>query len=384
MTLPDPTPPDELTGRLDRTRELIRRHGLAALALPGPEDIYYLTGLAHQGYFAFTLLVVPVDGPPLLVARAMEAMTVATMAPGVVHVGYADDQPPEAAAIHAIRSAAGADGRVGIEKRGMFMPVWLYDELRTAVGFELCDASGLVEGLRQRRSATEVSHSRAAAIASSRAMDAGIAAVRAGVTEQDVAGQVTAELFGAGSEYPGFVPLVRTRDRFMLEHETWSAKPIADTDAVMLELSASVRRYHAPLSRIVYVGEPPPGLDDAARIATDGLEAVRAALLPGARGGDVYAAWQKVMDAGLGHDRYVRHHCGYLVGIGFPPSWVGSGMVVGLRRDGDLPITDGMTFHVLSWLFGQQLPDYVLSDTVLVTPDGGEILTTSTREPIVH
>jgi Xaa-Pro dipeptidase len=42
-----------------------------------------------------------------------------------------------------------------------------------------------------------------------------------------------------------------------------------------------------------------------------------------------------------------------------------------------------MTFHGFSWLLGQPPTDFVLSDTMLVTPDGGEILTDAPREPIV-
>jgi hypothetical protein len=42
-----------------------------------------------------------------------------------------------------------------------------------------------------------------------------------------------------------------------------------------------------------------------------------------------------------------------------------------------------MTFHVLSWLLDQEPADFVLSDTMLVTADGGEILTTTRRDPIV-
>ena len=42
-----------------------------------------------------------------------------------------------------------------------------------------------------------------------------------------------------------------------------------------------------------------------------------------------------------------------------------------------------MTFHVLSWLLGQDPADYVVSDTILVTADGGERLTTTPRHPLV-
>jgi Xaa-Pro dipeptidase len=103
---------------------------------------------------------------------------------------------------------------------------------------------------------------------------------------------------------------------------------------LFMELSASVGRYHAPLSRMVYLGKAPRGTERAAEIAAIGLDAIRTALRPGAVSGEVYAAWQQVIDDGLGHARHRRHHCGYAVGIGFPPSWVGgsAAYVVSLKH----------------------------------------------------
>ena len=90
--------------------------------------------------------------------------------------------------------------------------------------------------------------------------------------------------------------------------------------------------------------------------------------------GEVYAAWQDVVDkAGLGH--YRRHHCGYSVGIGIPPSWTGGSKVTGLRRDSNLVVATGMVFHVLSWLMGTGRGDFFVSNTVLVGEQGSEILT---------
>ncbi|MPZ60170.1 MAG: M24 family metallopeptidase [Propionibacteriales bacterium] len=380
-----PTPASaEIEKRIDHTRQLMRERGLSALALTGPEDIYYLTGLDHQGYFAFTLLVVPLTRCPLVVARAMEAWTIAAMAPGVEHVPYGDDEHSSWAAARAVRHAVPDTGIVGIDRSGMWMPLAVWDELQVACpGVEYVDGSGLVEGLRQVKSDLEIEYVRQAAETSSQAMNAGIAAITSGVTERDVARRVYDALLSAGSEHPGFVPLIRTRDRLSLEHCTWTNRTLAYGDAVFLELSGSVARYHAPLSRIVHVGSTPKGTVDSAVLAAAGMEAVRAALVPGAVSGDVYEAWQDVVDTGLGHKRYRRHHCGYLIGIGFPPSWVGGGSVVGLRRGGDLEIKAGMVFHVLSWLMGQHIPDYMLSDSILVTPYGGEILTNAPWDPII-
>jgi len=90
---------------------------------------------------------------------------------------------------------------------------------------------------------------------------------------------------------------------------------------------------------------------------------------------EVYQSWQDRVDAaGLGH--YRRHHCGYMVGSAFPPAWSGGGVPRGLRHNSDMQLRAGMVFHLLSWLMHTGQPgDYFISDSVLVTPDGCEKLT---------
>jgi Xaa-Pro dipeptidase len=111
-----------------------------------------------------------------------------------------------------------------------------------------------------------------------------------------------------------------------------------------------------------------------AAITSEAFEAVLAAMRPGALFRDVYSAWQGVVDrAGLSD--YRRHHCGYLVGIGVPPSWTGGNKVTGLRHDSKIEVRAGMTFHVLSWLMGTGRGDFFISNTVLLGDSGPEVLT---------
>lgn len=375
---------EEYARRVAVVREEMGRRGMAALLLVSPENIYYLTGLNHQGYFAFTMLVLPLDGRPLLVARAMEGTTITAQVPQCTHVAFDDDEDPAGPSAAAIRSVAPNGATVGVEQSSMCFPLTVWESLRARLGgLLLSDGSGIVETVRQVKSPAEIVHVRRAAVASSRAIEAGLGTVAAGVSEREVAAAVYREMMLAGSEYPGFAPLIRSRDILLHEHATWRARTIGPDDAVFMELSASVAHYHAPLTRMAYLGEAPSGTERAAEIAAEGLEAVRQALRPGVLNGDVYAAWQAVVDRGLGHSDYRRHHCGYAVGIGFPPSWVGGAGVAGLRRGGTTRIRAGMVFHVLSWILGQEPADYVISDTVLVTPEGGEILTSTRRDPIV-
>lgn len=377
-------PDEEYDARLVAVRTKMRERGFDTLLLVSPENIYYLTGLNHQGYFAFTALVVPTEGKLHIVARAMERATLADQVPGCVHAPFTDDYPPAPTAAETVRSVLTPGGRLGVELTSMYFPVAVWQPFQELTKeIELEDCYGIVEDLRAIKSPREIELVRRAATASDLGMQAGIAATVRGASEREVAASIYSEMVRGGSEYPGFAPLIRSWDLLLHEHATWHDKTLNEGDSLFIEMSASVGRYHAPLTRMVYLGEAPPGTARAAEISLAGMEAVRAALRPGAVSHDVYAAWQQVVDGALGHTRYRRHHCGYMVGIGFPPSWVGGSAVVGLRSGGTLQIREGMVFHVLSWLLGVRPADYVVSDTVLVTAEGGELLTQTPSRPAI-
>lgn len=373
---------NEFDARRTAVRARMVQRGLDALLVVSPENVYYLLGLNYQGYFAFTLLVLPLDGPPRLLTREVERSTVTAQVSGVEHVTFSDGTDPADAAVDTITRCTGPGRTLGVERTTMFFPPGVWDGIRESLDDrKFDDGSGVVEQVRAVKSEAEIELIRRSAHLSDKAMRAGVDAAGPDVSEREVAAHVYHKMISAGSEDPGFAPLIRSDDALDQEHVTWRDRRLGAGERLFLELSASVNRYHAPLSRLVHVDRSPTGIATSADMATEGLWTVLDALRPGVTAGSVYAAWQRVVDTGLGHSEYRRHHCGYMIGIGFPPSWVGGGAVVGLRRDSDLVIRPGMVFHVLSWIFGQPTPDYLVSDTVLVTEFGGEALTRTSREP---
>lgn len=63
---------------------------------------------------------------------------------------------------------------------------------------------------------------------------------------------------------------------------------------------------------------------------------------------------------------------------------MGGNTVTGLRHDSDLEIRTGMSFHILSWLMGTGKGDDFVSNTVLLTESGPEVLTRTPLGPIVR
>jgi Xaa-Pro dipeptidase len=317
----------------------------------------------------------------------MEAYTISQQVPGVDHVGYGDDEDAGHAAVAALRRLGIGDGRVGVDRSSMFLPAGVWEEMEQGLpSVEWVDTSrspsdverfrtGLVDEVRLVKSEAELGYIRRAAAISDRAVMAGLDAAAVGVNEKEVAAAVYGEMIRSGSDYPGFVPLIRSSETLMQEHSTWRDRSLQHGEKLFLELSGATARYHAPLTRMAYVDAAPREAERAQTLALDAFDAVVAALRPGVETGVVYEAWQQVVDGGLGHSRLRRHHCGYSVGIGFPPSWVGSSTVLGIRREGRVRIAAGMTFHVLSWITDPNLGDHFVSDTVAVFEDGADVLT---------
>lgn len=376
----------EYDARLGALRAFMLERRLDAVLLSSPENIFYLTGLDHWGYFAPHMLVVPLQGEVVLVTRAMERVTIANQVRNARFEGHADHETVADVAGRVLRALGTGLREIGSEQWSSGLP----DGLAKALARQLPEArwhdiSGQVDRSRLVKSPAEQLFVRAAAQVSDAAMAAAVAAIRPGATERQVAAACHKAMIEAGGTFPGFGPFIRSTRRLGEEHTTWSDAVLEEGDAVFLELSGCVARYHAPLGRLVHVGRLPEGTAEMAAVCREAFAAVLAALKPGALAREVYAAWQGVVDrAGFAH--YRRHHCGYLVGIGVPPSWTGGNCVTGLRADSDLELRSGMTFHILSWLMGvrEGLGDYFVSDTVLLGESGAEVLTRTPTLPCVR
>lgn len=383
MLAPPVFPGAELDQRLQALRGLLAQHDLDGIVVSVPESIYYLTGLDHWGFFACHLLIVPRDGGMILVARRMERVTIENQVGNARFFGHADHEDPVDYAMQGLSDLGLHRGRIGIELRSLFLTPRIADGLRQDTsGVTWVDASGMIDGLRLVKSPLEIAYTRQAAAAADAGTLAAIEAIRDRASDYEVAAECHRAMILAGSEYPGFGPFIRPTRRLGEEHTTWRGDIFHHGDAVFLEIAAAYRKYQAPMGRLVYVGAAPQGAEESARLAIDGMQAICRAMRPGAPANEAYAAWQEVARA-AGLKDYQRHHCGYSVGIGFPPSWTGGSMVTSLSPTAVWKLQAGMVFHAHSWFTNTDCVDYFISNTVLLTEDGCEVLTTQSPETLI-
>lgn len=371
-------PAEVFEQRLSLLREAMAERALDGCLITVPENVFYLCGLSHQGFFAYHGLIVPREGEMALIARAMERVTVEALVKNARFAGYADGDDPAQVTSEALRGMGLAGGRLGVEKGGLFLPPRIMEGIAVCLPeAALVDVSGVVDGLRQVKTGQELAYTRQAAAVADAMMAAALATAGPGVNEREVAAAVHEAMITAGGTYPGFGPFIRSTPTLGQEHRTWQDRVLQRGDVLFVELAGCVRRYHAAMGRLITIGEAPPGTKAMEAVCLEAFARIMGAIRPGALARDVYGAWQERVDAaGLAH--YRRHHCGYMIGIGFPPSWVGGSTVVGLRHDSDLALREGMVFHLMSWLMetGRE-GDYFVSDTAVVTADGCKRLTTT-------
>jgi len=425
---------EEFEGRLSSAKEAISAKGFDACIITNPENIYYLTGLNHQGYFACTLLILAPEHEPVLIMREMEKMIVKDMViPNVRFFPYSDGVAPLPKAqdknqdlnlaFHrnggnssglmsesmslgiSVRTEDGSDidytnpsqvtckalkelglasSRIAFEKNSSFLPY------RVAEGFvqgmpnvQWFDAEDLINDCRAILSPQEIKCARVAAGITDAMIMSGIAIAGEQVPNKTVAAQVYAAMIQRGGTYPAFVPLIRSTKTLDHEHGTWDDDVLQNGDHLFLEMSGCHWRYHAPAGRLIHIGQASPGAEKATNVCIEAEHNVVDTIKPGVTANEVYQVWKKTIDK-YGFEHYHRHHCGYMVGIGYPPSWSGSGVPRSLRNGSNMILKEGMMFHLLSWLMRTGKGDAFVSDTVVVTKNGCKFLTNAPRELMVR
>jgi Xaa-Pro aminopeptidase len=374
----------EFRRRLEAIRGTMARRELAAFISFTPENIYYLTGHDSPGYYFYQACVVTPDRPPVNVLRRIETTNTLGRSWARLAVGYEDRDDPVEATLGLLRELGVAGKTVGAEADSWFVSPRRYGALRQGLertGGRLADVADVVEEHRVIKSAEELVHIRAAARTAERAMRAAIGASHEGATENEVAAATSAELIRAGAEYAGLPPFITSGPRTSLCHSTWAGRTYAAGDVLNYELPGVVRRYCAALFRCGTVGRPSEEVASRAAAVREALERVIAAIKPGATSGEVHDASKAVFQRhGLG--ALLGHRTGYSVGINYPPDW-GEGWLMSIWDGDERPLRPGMTFHLVPGVYDLGRYTIIISETVLVTEQGCDVLTRFPRDLFV-
>jgi len=172
----NPFSDSELAARVAATRAAMAADGIDIALFSAPENIFYLIGLDHWGYFAPHVLIVPADGELALVTRQMERVVIGNQVRNARFIGHDDS---ETAADVVVRHLSGqcANKVVGIEAWSSGLSHGMGRQIVDSIAAARWqDVTGLIDRLRLVKSAEEQVFVRAAARAADAGTQAAIAA----------------------------------------------------------------------------------------------------------------------------------------------------------------------------------------------------------------
>lgn len=368
----------EYERRLAALRRQMAADGIDVFVSFGPENIFYLTGHDTPAYQYTQACVVTAESAPINVLRSIDASNTFQYSWSRRAVVYQDDDEPVLAISSLIGELAKPGTCVALESDAFFVTPRRYSELvklLEANGYKTV-AAHLVEKLRLIKSGEEIACIRKAALITEKAMAAAITSAAEGKTEDDVAAETWRILVGNGGQFPGLPPFISSGPRTSMAHATWAGRILRAGDPLAFEIPGVVSRYVAPLFRCGTVGKASQELKRLQQACVSSLERLVDSLKPGIKGDELHRVHvENFARLGL----RVGHRSGYSIGVNYAPDW-GEGNELSIMNGEKRTLMPGMTFHLVPGIFIPNVCAVVVSESVLVTEDGCEVITKFPRD----
>ena len=353
---------------IERQHAAMAEAGMDALIALSPENFAYTTGFVVPSQpimrWRHAIVLVEADGGASIVAVDMEETTVRKQAPGAdirIWGEFSDDPMDVLAGL--LREKGLAAARIGIEMD--YLPAGDFERLARSVPevrFTACE--GMLARMRKIKTPGEIEMLRRLSRISDRAITDALGAIRAGMTEMDLAAALTRGVYTLGADQFKLM-IVATGERSMLPNVGPTERVLQAGDICRVEIFSIIDGYHAGVCRTGAVVRPP---DQAERIWANLVDCkylVLDKIKPGASSRAIYEAFLKKLGE-----------------LDLPPiAFVGHGIGLHLHEDpylgkySDTPLEAGMVLGIeplvyeTGYGFGMQN-----KDMVLVTETGAELL----------
>ena len=363
---PAPISESERDLRRAKAQRLMAQLGFAAMLVEPGANMVYFTGIEwarSERLFAFLL---PATGKPVVVAPAFEQQRAEDQVAGRFEIRvWQEDQNPEALVADVMKDWGVATGRLGIDPSAR---TFVLTELALArPGMAFGSAANVVNQCRGVKSAHEIEIMKFANQTTRDAYRAAFKTLRVGMTQADLAQNVSAEmkklgyqggalvLFGESSAYPHGLPKPRS---------------LEENQIVLVDGGLSVHGYQSDMTRTVVFGTPTAEMKKVFDVVHEAQARAVAFAAPGKKCGDVDAVARKVIsDAGYGPDyRTFTHRLGHGIGLE-GHEWPY------LVRGSEIVLEPGMTFSDEPGIYQYGKFGVRLEDIMAITESGAEMMT---------
>lgn len=350
--------------RVDRLRKKMEQKGIEALLVTKPENRAYLSGFDGS---AGVLVITSTAAWLVTDFRYVEQAT--QQAP---HLEVVRQGPQLSASLKELVDKGGLK-TLAFEKDHLTYS--LFDNLKETLGIELLPQEGLVEGLRMVKDSGELEAIRKAAAMADRAFGRILSLLRPGISEREVALEFEYQMRKVGADGNAFDTIVASGPRSSLPHGHPTQRLLQEGDFVTLDFGAKVQGYCSDCTRTVAIGRVDAEMkaiyDLVLRAQREALAAVR----PGKKGKEVDEIARNII-AAAGHGDHFGHGLGHGVGRA-----VHEGPRLSIA--GEDGLEPGMVVTVEPGVYLPGRGGVRIEDLVVVTADGGEVLSGISKELMV-
>lgn len=230
-----------------------------------------------------------------------------------------------------------------------------------------------VNHLRMEKDADELAAVKKAVAIADSAFEHILTFIRPGVSEQDISFELEFQMRKLGAEKTAFDNIVASGPRGALPHGAPSPKKIESGEMITMDFGAVYQGYHSDITRTIVVGQPTPKQQEiydvvlAAQLT--GIQAVKAGLL----GSEVDARARQVIEK-AGYGEFFGHGLGHSLGLMIheEPRLSPSNTDTRLRENMVVTVEPGI--YLPGW------GGVRIEDTVVVSAEGCEVLTASSKQ----
>ncbi|MBO8154815.1 MAG: aminopeptidase P family protein [Bacillaceae bacterium] len=350
--------------KLGKLRSLLKEQNLDGLMITSAKNRRYMTGFTGT---AGIVLITAEDALFITDFRYTEQANDQAKGYQVIeHQG-----PIEKEVVNQIRHLGLK--RIGFEKEHLTFDTYeTYHQLLTAE--ELVPVSGLVENLRLIKSKDEIKILKEACEIADAAFEHILSYIKPGVKEIDIANELEFYMRKKGASSSSFDIIVASGYRSALPHGVASEKSIENGELVTLDFGAYYKGYCSDITRTVAVGEISDELrkiyDIVLQAQLRGMEGLKAGITS-KQADDLTRDYIKEQ----GYGNYFGHSTGHGIGLD-----VHEGPSLSFRSEQVLK--PGMVVTVEPGIYVPDVGGCRIEDDAVITEDGNERLTKSTKELI--
>lgn len=367
----------EFAARLARLKARLRAAGVEVALFDEIEAMTWISGFGSSAN-RWRCVGIPLEAEPFFLIRALDASVCRERSwiPDVPT--FRDWEDPVPVLAEALRARGLGGATIGLDFESYGTSIALMGAMQAALPeARFVDIGPVVAELRLIKSPAEITLLRKAATIGDEALRRAAAACVPGASQRDAAriAQSTFVELGGDPYRPG--PITAGRGWDFL-HGHLGDEPLATGDVVHIELTPRVHGYSSRMMRCVVLGEPEPARQRAVEVLAELQDRQIAAMKPGAVAGEVDAILREgVLAAGLrdSYDNITAYTLG-LYGDAGPRT---SDFTRIFHPGAAWRLEAGMVMHVYASAGGA-----ALSETVLVTETGPELLTALPRGLLVN